>query len=400
MELFFLPSWPPRLEGFPWFALLLLAAVLAGEFVRRCLRLPAMLGWVACGACAGPSALDLIDAQALASVRWLLDIAIGMVLFELGQRVDYGWLRRNPWLLATSVLESAFGFAAVFLVLAVLEYPLLLAVTAAAIVMATSPVVVMTLAKELRAQGQVTERVLLLTALNCIYALVAVSMLLAWMHAEYHSGWRATAAHPLYLILGSLLAAVILATATLALLSRFVRRPESQTTCVVALVVTAVACTEALSLSVALVLLAYGALTRAWDDDRRFVAIDFGRLGRIAVVLLFALTAATIDLRLLPAGAFAGAVLLAARWAGKALGVFAMAPMSGISLRKASLVALGLMPASGLALVLVHDTSRLFPGLGAPLATVVLSAIAMLEVLGPLTTHFALTRGSEAEPAS
>ena len=32
-------------------------------------------------------------------------------------RFDFGWLRRNPWLLATSVLEAGLAFAAMFAVL-------------------------------------------------------------------------------------------------------------------------------------------------------------------------------------------------------------------------------------------------------------------------------------------
>jgi len=47
-DLSFLPSWPPDTTGLPWFALILLAAVLLGEAVNRWLRLPRALGWIAC----------------------------------------------------------------------------------------------------------------------------------------------------------------------------------------------------------------------------------------------------------------------------------------------------------------------------------------------------------------
>ena len=60
-ELSFLPTWPPDTAGLPWFALILLVAVLLGEAVNRWLRLPRALGWVACGLAAGPSLLGLID---------------------------------------------------------------------------------------------------------------------------------------------------------------------------------------------------------------------------------------------------------------------------------------------------------------------------------------------------
>lgn len=397
-DLFFLPSWPPELVSIPWYALLLLAAAIAGESVHRWLHLPRLLGWIAAGFVLGPQLSGLIDANALAGMRGVLHVAIGVVLFQLGQRVDVGWLRRNPWLLATSALESALGFAAVFVVLLLLGVRPLLAAVAAAIGIATGPSVVLALTRELRAQGQVTERMLLLTSLNCVYAFVAVSMLLASLHQEYSDEvWFAIIAHPLYLIFGSLLLALAFAWVTLGLLALLGRREDAQFISVIALVVAAVYAASMLNLSVALVLLGYGVMARAFDSRRRFASLSFGRLGQILLILLFAITAATLDIDLLPAGAFAGAALVAARYAGKALGVFAIAPLSGLSVRKASLLSLGLMPMSGVALVLMHDTAALFPGLGPQLASVVVSAIVMLEVLGPAAAYFALVRAGEAD---
>jgi Kef-type K+ transport system membrane component KefB len=397
-ELFFLPLWPPAAEALPWIALLLLAAAIAGEVVRRWLHLPRLLGWIAAGLALGPQLSGLIDAKALAGMRGVLDVAIGVVLFQLGQRVDLGWLRRNPWLLATSVLESAFAFAAMFLVLLLLDVRPLLAALAAAIGIATGPAVVLSLVRELRAQGQVTERMLLLTSLNCVYAFVAVSMLLAWLHQAYSDQeWLAIVAHPLYLIFGSLLLALAFAWVTLGLLALLGRREDAQYVSVIALVVAAVYAASMLNLSVVLVLLGYGVMARAFDSRRRFASLSFGRLGQILLILLFAITAATLDLDLLAAGALAGAALVAARYAGKALGVFAIARVSGLSVRKASLLSLGLMPMSGVALILVHDTTALFPGLGPQLSSVVVSAIVMLELLGPAAAYFALLHAGEAD---
>jgi hypothetical protein len=138
-------------------------------------------------------------------------------------------------------------------------------------------------------------------------------------------------------------------------------------------------------------------MARAFDVRRRFASLSFGRLGQILLVLLFAISAATLELDLLPIGAAAGAVLVAARYAGKTIGVFALAPAAGLSMRKASLLALALMPMSGVALILVRDMSALFPGLGSALAAVVVSAIVLLEVLGAAAAYFALVRAGEAD---
>jgi Kef-type K+ transport system membrane component KefB len=382
-------------HALPWHALLLLAAALAGEAVQRWLRLPRLLGWSAVGALLGPHALGMLDRASLDAMAPLLDIAAGVVLFELGQRVDPAWLRRNPWLLGSSVLESAFAFAAMYAVLIAVDAPPLIAAVAAAIGISTAPAVTLAITRDLRAQGQVAERAVLLTALNSVYAFVAVGVLLSWIAREHALDWRVAVLHPLYLVFGSLLAAAIFAGVTLALLRVLGRRHDTQFLCILALVATAVWAADALRLSMALTLLAFGVGIRILDRRRLFVALSFGRVGGILLIFLFAMTAARLDWALVPAGALAGGVLIAARAAGKGLGVFALAPVSGLPLRKASLLTLALMPMSGIAVILVHDTAKFYPQIGPSLAAIVISAIAILELLGPLLAHFALVRAGE-----
>ena len=399
-ELFFLPDLAAAASQLPWTALLLLAAALAGEAVQRWLRLPRLLGWIAVGGALGPHGLDLLDRVSLAALRPVLDVAVGLVLFELGERVDLSWLRRNPWLLATSLLEAGLAFGAMFVVLLAVDTAPLLAAVAAAIGISTAPAVVLTVTRELRAQGQVSERALLLTALNTAYAFVAVSVLLAWLAREYAGDWRAIVGHPVYLIFGSLALAGAFAAVTLGLLRVLGRRRDAQFLCMVALIALAVWTAGALKLPVALTLLAYGGLVRVFDRRRVYVSLDFGRVGTILLILLFAITGANTDWSLLATGAVAGGLLVAARIAGKAAGVLALAPLAKLPVRKASLLALTLTPMSGVAVVLLHETSALYPSFGPALAAIVISAIAMLELLGPLLAQFALVRAGETDDAA
>lgn len=399
-EIAFLPEFPPAVGRVPWYALVLLAAALAGEAAERWLRAPRLIGWIVAGAVLGPHAGRVLSVADLWALRPVLELAVGVVLFQLGQRVDPTWLGRNPWLMAASVLESAAAFAAVFAVLLLLDAPAPTAAVAAAIGMSTAPAVVLTLSRELRAQGQVTERMLLLAALNSIYAFVAVHVLLGWVAGEHAAGWQAALLHPLYVLLGSAVLALAFAAGTLTLVRRLGHRDEAQFICVLALVVLAVWLASTLRLSLVLTLLAYGALTRLLDRRRLFVSLAFGRIGTILLILLFALTAASVDLALVPAGAAAAVALIAARAAGKALGVLALGPASGLALRKSSLLWISLTPMSGVALILVQETSGRFAAFDASLAPVVLAAVVILELLGPLAARFALVRAGEADPES
>ena len=176
-EPFFLPSWPPSVENFFWYGVLLLSAGIAGELVERWTRQPRLMGWVLAGILLGPHVTGAIDMSALAGMSSVIHLAMGVLLFELGQRVDLSWLRSNPKLLGTSALESALAFALMFLVIQLFGKPPLVAAVAAAIGVSTSPAVVLAVTQDQRAQGQVTERLLLLTALNSIYAYITVNIL-------------------------------------------------------------------------------------------------------------------------------------------------------------------------------------------------------------------------------
>lgn len=394
--LFFLPDWPLNLGNLTTAALLLIAALAAGEVLQRMLKLPRLIGWVLAGAACGPSGLGLLGTEAIEHLQFVVHVAAGLVLFEFGQRIDLGWLRRNPWLAGASVLEALLAFAAVFALLFVLDVPPPVAAFAAAIAMATSPATVLTLTRDLRSSGQVTQRVELLTALDCAYAFVTIGVLLAWFHAEYRGDWIVMLAHPLYLIFGSSALALLFASIARPLLMRLDAYGDIQRACAFALVLIAVAMGGALNLSSALVLLGFGACLRALDDRRRFVSLDFGALGQTSLVLLFALSAAALDLSVAAAGALTGLGLVAARYTGKYVGVLLTSRVSGLSTRKGSLVALGLMPMSAVALVFVHETITVFPELARELLAVLVPALMLLELAGPLLARFAFMRAGES----
>ncbi len=394
--MYFLPEWPPDLSGFFQVALLLIVAVLAGEVVRQWLRVTRILGYVLVGILLGPHALGIVDSATVTAFRPLVDIAVGLLLFELGQRVDLGWLRRNPWLLATSVLESALSFVAVYALLTLTGARPVAAAAIAIFAIATSPAVVMTVVKDLHGQGQVTERALLLTALNTTYAVVGVSVLVGWLHLHRDSEAAVMFAHPAYIVAGSALAAALVSFGTLQLLRTFGHRAGFQFALIVAIILLAVALARALRLSVPLTLLMAGLFTRTFDRERHFVPLRFGESAMLFIAILFAVAGASLEwsgwrTALVPALAF-----IAARFLGKALPLLLLARPSALPLREALLLNLALVPMSGLTLLLLGDLTTLFPEISGDVGATVLVATTMLTFVGPLATEFALRRAGDA----
>jgi Kef-type K+ transport system membrane component KefB len=131
------------------------------------------------------------------------------------------------------------------------------------------------------------------------------------------------------------------------------------------------------------------------DRERRFVSLSFGREGLLVMVVLFSMTGASLEFQHFAMGFSAAVALIAVRALAKATALFATARHSGLSLRKASLLAIALTPMSGTALLLAQDFYTLYPEFGPELNAVMVSTVAMLELLGPLAVYFALKRAKE-----
>lgn len=398
IDLHFLPELPLSLSYPLLFGALLVAGMLGGEAARQ-LRLPRIIGYVLVGFAIAPVAAAMNIGPLLDEARIFVDIALGLVLFDLGRRMDLAWLKRDWTLAASGIGESALTFAVVFATMSWLDFAPVQAGLAAAIAMATSPAVVLLVAQDSRAEGQVSERAFTLVALNSLLSSVVVTMLLATVHYEVRLDLTTAVLHPLYLFAGSLGLGGAMASLARTLARRLERSPELHFTLVAGLVVAAVGLAQMGKLSVILALLAFGMFSR--NDERRHevMAVDLGRASRLFYVVLFVITGASLPLSSFAAAGWVAVAFVAARAAGKLAGVLAFAPLGGVRVRQALALGATLLPMSSPALLLQHDIVRLYPDFGQELAAVVLAALVVMELLGPLAVQWGLRFAGEAAPA-
>jgi Kef-type K+ transport system membrane component KefB len=398
-ETSFFPDWPADWPGALSLALLALAASLAGELAARW-RVPRIVGYTLAGFVFALLAYGLaqVDAVAIApaDAELAISIAAALILFDLGQRVSWGWLRRNPALLATSAAESLLTLGAVFVILRAAGLAALPAVMTAAIAIATSPAVVLAITREVRAQGQVTERLVLLTALNCIYAVVLSTLLLAWVHVESRGVLDTWVLQPLYLVIGALVVAAAAARSMLVVLRYIGRERAGQIAVVLAFVAVVFALAQVLRLSPLLALLTFGAFSRAFDRERRLMAADLGLPAALAVLIFFALSFATVDLSLLAPAWLPAIGLVIVRVAAKIGASVAFAHASGLAWRKGAWLGVGLAPMSAVALLMSRQLSTAYPQLGAEVGAVVFISAFVLQIGGALMLVWALRSTGEA----
>ncbi len=395
MELAFLPVWPLELNAFLVFGLLILAGLAGGSLASRTGFLPRITGFIAIGLLLGPSGLGIFGAELLGIAQHFVEVALGLILFQLGRLLDVGRAVRERPLLAAAALEAGLSFVLVFAALYGLGIAPLQAAVAAAIAISSSPAVVLLVVKELKAAGPLTERTLSLVAFNNLLSFFAFMALLPFMHYAQDAGWETIVLQPLYTVGVSLLLAWVMARLLLAIAARLGRNESVQFALLVGTIVGAVGLAKALGGSNLLTLLALGVLAHNLDRRRVLGLADFGHVGEIFFVILFVTAGANLHLADLAVAGWASVAFVAARFLGKSLGTRVLSPRV-LPPEKSRLMGLTLLPMAGMAIGLTRSAAELYPQFAVSLSAIVLGAIAILETLGPVATEYALKKSGEA----
>lgn len=395
MDYSFLPAWPPQLNETMHLAVALLCAVFLGEVLSRTIRLPRISSYSVAGLLLGPSVLGWFGSIDLGGFHVLVDLALALLLFELGIRVDLRWFRKNPWIVASSVAEAALTFVGTFAALRLMGTTAGFAATVAAIAIGTSPATVMRMAAELRAEGQVTQRLLVHTALNVLYSVVLSKLIVGGMHGAFRNDWTAAIGHPLYLLSGSLLMGVAVAMAFCGLRRFFEMTSEQGVAMLFGLLLLALALLQMFSLPTVLAPLIGGVMVKYTDRRPHLWPRHFGTAGGVLVIMLFVLTGATLTWGALFTGGLTALALIAVRALAKCVGVSLFGSISGISLRQSIALGVAMLPMSGIAILLAEDVRNLYPEFGGQVGAVVFSMIAILEIVGPIAVQWALGFSNE-----
>lgn len=372
--------------------MLFFAALLLASVAVRALRAPRIAALVIAGALLGALRRSS-EAAAIMPVPGLLLDALSMVLlFEVGQRVPLGWLRRNPWILAASLGECAVAFGAIYAVLALgFSVAPLDSAVVAVVCMAGSPIVVMSVSKDLRARGQVSERALLLCTLSSVYAVLLLQLFVAAYRAAAHVD-VVSVVQPILQLSGSFLLGAA-AAAVLRLYAAVARDRASLTIGIICCCVLLYAYALPLGLSPVLSALFFGLIVRATDRTHALLSYETSETGVVLTLAYFILVGAALtwtdSWALLGVAAAAAAVRLLAKIAANA----AFAIPSALDPTRGALVGCATAPLASLALALIASIAQQ-PELKRA-ADISAAVVLFMAILGPVLTQLALRRAGE-----
>lgn len=371
-------------------------AWLAGELAHRALNVPRISSYALIGFFLGSTQLGFLPeiTSGTGSVLLLANIAFGLILFEAGHRVNLRWLRNNPWIPAISVIEASATFGLVYMTARWYGTSADVSSLLAALAMATSPATVLRVVNEHRSSGQVTERALHLSVLNCILAVFVFKLLVGYSIFETSGSLLQASYSSLMVLVISAGIGAIFGIALPWILRILGRAPQDATLVFAISVILLVEFTHLFRQSPVLATLAFGIVSR----HRRIVLgkseRGFGALGDLLSVLLFMSVAASIHWKLAVNGLMLGLAIIFVRWFAKLMTLAIFARPSGISVRKGLLTGLAMTPFSVFVILVLEQTRYLGINLIDQLSALAVAAL-ILELAGPILTHLALLLAHE-----
>ncbi|MDE2429766.1 MAG: cation:proton antiporter, partial [Burkholderiales bacterium] len=270
-------------------------AWLVGEFVHRWIKLPRISIYGLVGFALANSQIGFLSNGDHRAALLIANIAFGLILFEFGYRINLRWLRANPWIGVTGLIESIATFITVYSGAQWYGASLLVSLLLAALAMSTSPAGVLRVINEQRSSGQVTERVLHLSAINCVLAVFAFKVIVVFWVFQTTGNILQASAQSLIVLILSVTAGALFGITLPVILRRLGNLAHDATVAFALAVILLVALTHAAKLSPILATLTFGLMARHRRVTLSQAQKNFGALGDLLTVMLFVFAASTLE---------------------------------------------------------------------------------------------------------
>ncbi len=375
---------------------LLLFGLIAGYIVSKSPWVPRITGYLLVGFLLGAGGFNLLSGEVLKVTNIFADIAVALVVYQLGRYVDIGWLRREKWLMITVAVSAVLCFGFVSIALTWFGTDSVMALLGGVMAIATAPAVVLVVLRDLKAEGQVTRRLAAMTALNNFVAVLAAYALLPVIAHEAGTPVWTLIQHTLYSLVGSAILAYLTYWLMMPLARLLGRESSSQFVLVISVIALAIGVAHALHLPVMLSMLIFAILSKNLDRQFDLMELEFGVANELFVVMLFVTVGASMRLSDLGLLGFSVLILIAARFLAMGLGIFLFARFARMNWRQAGLLTLGTLPMTEVGVGLMQTVSSLYPHTTANVLPLLAGSMVVLEFLGPVATQFALIKSGES----
>jgi len=393
-------------------AILLATGLLFAKAVQR-FHLPSVTGYILAGLVLGPSGLEVLTIESVGhQLDHFTQIALMMLAFGIGEHIE---LRRMQTIakdvayigIIQAIVTYLFVLVATYVVAQLVSSTsnqrenIILAMLLGAIAVATAPAALLLVVRELKARGPFTSTLMAIIAIDDGLCIIVFGITVSIGHQLLGN----SATTPIMGILGAvseIFFSVVIGVATgflLDLVLDKLQRRGEMLTAGLALLLLCGEITRELHLSPLLagMMAGFVIINRAKRDVRLFRALN--NFEPPIYVLFFALAGVHLDLSALWLAGWVGVAYFIARFAGKYLGSFFGAALSGSTSTVRNYMGLALIPQAGVAigLVFIIAGDPQLSGWTGIITPVVFAGVMVSELIGPSLVRFSLQRAGETE---
>ncbi|HJT89417.1 MAG TPA: cation:proton antiporter, partial [Bryobacteraceae bacterium] len=340
----------------------------------------------------------------LAALEVFSEVALGLILFSIGTVFEFARVRAiGRVVLRITLSESILAAALVTLGALLLTQDWRVALLLGAIAVETAAASTLMVIRECGAEGPLSESLIGIIGINNVLCLAAFYTVAAILDFQAHAGGMVLrmlyeSAFP---VVWQLVGSVALGYLIGLLISSWATKVQEHGEVLILLtgcVLLCVGISLLLDMSPLVASLAVGATTVNLSQHSRRLFQVLSRSDPPFYAIFFVIAGADLDVSLLTTMGWLGVIYVIGRATGKFAGSRLGARRTALPERVKGLLGFGLMSQAGLAVGLALTISRRFPDLAPVVVTVVLAAVAVNEMIGPLSARLAIARSGESRP--
>lgn len=390
----------------------LILAFIVGKIAHR-IHVPKVTGFILVGLILGPSGYDLITKQLHHELNYLSDLALGLILFNIGGEFHRELLKKIGWKMVRYALVYCsfvslivFGVSMAFLQLTELNanemiffscFICVVAITAA-------PPTTLIVIKEYDSKGNLTDHIIVILAIGTVLAIVGSEIVkIAFEYTGMLTATGNTIGEGILSLLWSIFGSILIGTLLGLALSYLEQHEKTQSE-----ILLAVVCTILLGITLAhtfhleplLISIFLGFSLVNFSHSGADIHNHIKGVGLSIYALFFILAGSHIDIYKMQAIGLLGFIYIIARTVGIGFSSMIACKLLKEKEIKGQFLGLGLLSHAGAALGIVAKFNTDGKAIVSDTVHAIVSSVFFFEILGPIMLRFSLIKSREVKVGS
>ncbi|WP_066502183.1 cation:proton antiporter [Abyssisolibacter fermentans] len=377
----------------------LLCGLLTAKLLNR-FKLPSVTGYLIAGLFLGPSIFNIIPAEICTDIEYISEFALGIIAFNIGGSFELSYVKKLGKSIIILTLIQALGTAIiVFLVINFITHDLVFSLLIGAISSATAPAATLLVIKEFKAKGPLTDTLLAVVALDdmvCLF-IFSISTAIAKVITANTFNIKEAFFTPLLEICSSIILGIFIGFLILSII-KHTKHANDSLVIVLGTILLGCGVAKHLHLSPLLTCMCSGVFIANLYSEKKKLYRQVEFVTPPIYILFFTFAGIGLDISVLSKLGILGLAYILSRTLGKIIGSYIGSLISKSPKVVKKYIGFGLLPQAGVAIGLAMIVMLEFPEFGKELSNIVMGAVLIYEIIGPILTRIILYKAKEIDP--